>query len=100
MFDFKSAFVGASTGTASTTAELVEHLKALKAKMADIPPPTDLHVTPQFYQAIKAWYGQADALDAEIPQLGGVQVIPDLPPDSPVPYRWIQRQRFTTKEIP
>jgi len=89
-----------STGAASTAADLVEHLKALKAKIADLPPPMDLHVTPQFYQAIKARYGQADAQDAEIPQIAGVQVIPDLPLDSPVPYRWIQRQRFTTKEIP
>lgn len=48
-------------------------------------------VTPAFYQAIKDKYDQPGP-DVEIPQLAGIRLVPDLPPESPREWIFLPRK--------
>lgn len=85
-----------NTATAGgfTAADLVDHLRVLKAKLADLPPPMELHVTLDLYRAMKTHWSLKP--DTDLKQIHGVEVIASLPPDWPVQYEW--RPRATRKK--
>lgn len=79
------AGAGSTATTAACTRESIfEMIQRMKALVASLPPPMDLHVTPQLYAMMKkSWKAEVGMSIA--------CVIPDLPIYSPHQYEWRSR---------